>query len=99
MFIVSSGKVKKALLTRNSNYCLCTIFQILHISISHFSETPQEKYDHVIFLQPMSRKKCHKNFENRFTNKIIVHKNLEVLNRQFACDRIQKGATKAVMQT
>ena len=40
-----------------------------------FSETPQEKYDHVIFLQPKSRKKCRKNFENRFTNEIKMPKN------------------------
>ena len=33
-------------------YCLYTIFQNLHFSKSHFSETPQEKYDLVIFLQP-----------------------------------------------
>ena len=32
-------------------------------SKSHFFETPQDKYDHVIFLQPKSRKKCRKNFE------------------------------------
>ena len=58
-----------------SSYCLNTIFQKLHFSKSHFSETPQEKYDHVIILQAMSPKKCHKNFENRFTNKIIMPKN------------------------
>ena len=48
----------------------------------NFSETPQGKYDHVIFLQPKSPKKCCKNFENRFTNKIII-----ILNRPFACAR------------
>ena len=39
------------------NYCLNTIFQKLHFSKSHFSATPQEKYDHAIFLQLMSPKK------------------------------------------
>ncbi|MEW8547924.1 MAG: hypothetical protein AB2693_30835 [Candidatus Thiodiazotropha sp.] len=57
------------------NYCLNTIFQKLHFSKSNFSETPQQKYDHAILLQPMSPKKCHKKFENRFTNKIIMPKN------------------------
>ena len=56
-------------------HCLNTIFQKLHFSKSHFSETPQDKYDHVIFLQLMSPKKCHKKFENRFTNKIIMPEN------------------------
>ena len=56
------------------NYCLHTIFQKLHFSKSHFSETPQEKYDYVIFLQPKSPKKCRKNFENRFTIEIIMPK-------------------------
>ena len=56
------------------NYCLNTIFQKLHFSKSHFSETPQEKYDHVIFLQPKSLKKCRKKFENRFTSKMIMPK-------------------------
>ena len=55
-------------------YCLHTIFQKLHFSKSHFSKTSQEKYDHVIFLQPKSPKKCRKNFENRFTIKIIMPK-------------------------
>ena len=31
------------------SYCLNTIFQKLHFSKSHFSETQQEKYDHAIF--------------------------------------------------
>ena len=31
-------------------------------------------YDHVIILQPKSRKKCRKNFENRFINEIIMPK-------------------------
>ena len=53
-------------------YCLNTISQKLHFSKSHFSEPLQEKYDHAIFLQLMSPKKCHKKFENRFTNKIIM---------------------------
>ena len=66
-------------------YCLHTIFQKLHFSKSHFSETPQEKYDQVIFLQPKSRKKCCKNFENWFMNKIIMPK--IILNRPFACAR------------
>ena len=44
--------------------------QKLHFSKSRFSETPQEKYDRVIFLQPKSRK-------NRFTNKIIMPNNGE----------------------
>ena len=57
-----------------NDYCLNTFFQKLHFSKSHFYETLQEKYDYVIFLQPKSRKKCHKNFENRFTNKIIMPK-------------------------
>ena len=46
-------------------YCLHNIFQKLHFSKSHFSETPQEKYYHVIFLQPKSGKKCHKKFEKK----------------------------------
>ena len=50
------------------------------LSEHHFSETAlfeisQEKYDHEIFLQLMSPKQCLKNFENRFTNKIIMPKN------------------------
>ena len=56
-------------------YCLNTIFQKLHFSKSHFYETLQEKYSYVIFLQPKSRFKCCKNFENRLTNKIIMPKN------------------------
>ena len=67
------------------SYCLNTIFQKPHFSKSHFSETPQEKYYHAIFLQPMSPKKCHKKFENRLTNKIIIPKN--IFNRHFACAR------------
>ena len=46
-----------------SAYCLNTIFQKLHFSKSHFCETLHEKYDHVIFLQPKSRKKCCKNLK------------------------------------
>ena len=72
--------------TKPANYCLHTIFQKLHFSKSYFSETPQEKYDHVIFLQPNSPKKCHKNFVNRFTNKIIMPKNYFEY-RPFACAR------------
>ena len=51
------------------DYCLSTIFQKLHFSKSHFSENPQEKYDHVTILHSISPKKCHKNFENWLTNK------------------------------
>ena len=54
---------------------LNTIFQKLHFLKSHFFETPQEKYDHAIFLQLVGPKKFHKKFENRFTNKIIMPKN------------------------
>ena len=57
------------------HYCLNTTSQKLHFSKSHFSEIPQEKYDHAIFLQSMSPKKCHKKFKNRLTNKIIMPKN------------------------
>ena len=53
----------------------------------HFSETLQEKYDHMIFLQPKSRKKGYKNFENRFTNKIIMVCPKIISNRHFACAR------------
>ena len=56
-------------------YCLNTIFQKLHFSKSQFSETPQEKYDHAIFLQLMSPKKGRKKFGDRFTNMIIMPKN------------------------
>ena len=45
----------------------------LHFSKSRFSET-QEKYYHVVFLQPKSLKKCRKKFENRFTSKIVMPK-------------------------
>ena len=55
------------------DYCLNTIFQKLHFSKSHFCETLQEHMT-VIFLQPKSRKNCCKNFENRFTSKIIMPK-------------------------
>ena len=51
------------------SYCLSTIFQKLHFSKSHFSERPQEKYEHDIILHFKSLKKCHKNFEHRLTNK------------------------------
>ena len=54
---------------------LYNIFQKLHFSKSHFSETVQEKHEHIIFLQPKSHKKCRKIFENRFTNKIIMPEN------------------------
>ena len=57
------------------SYCLNTVFQKLHFSKSPFSETSQEKYDHVIFLQPKSHKMSRKNFENQFTNSIIMPKN------------------------
>ena len=33
------------------------------------------KYDIVILLHSKSRKKCHKNFENRFINKNLSPKN------------------------
>ena len=56
-------------------YCLNAILQKLNFSKSHFSETPQEQYDHAIFLLLMSPKKCLKMFENQFTNKIIMSKN------------------------
>ena len=60
-------------------YCLSiTIFQKLHFSKSHFSGKPQEKYHHVVILHSKSFKKCHKNFENRFTHKIIMPKMLRV---------------------
>ena len=72
--------------TSTLTYCLNIIFQKLHFfKILLFCETPQEKYDHAIFLQLMSPKKCHNKFENRFTNKIIMSKN--ILNRHFACAR------------
>ena len=58
----------------NIIYCLYTIFKKLHFSKSHFSETPQEKYDHVVFLQPKSRKKCRKNF--KIENQANLRKNL-----------------------
>ena len=51
------------------NYCLNTIFQKLHFSKSLFSERRQEKYEHVTILHSKSLKKCHKNVENRLTNK------------------------------
>ena len=57
------------------SYCLNTSFQKLHFSKSHFSVTPQEKYNYVIFLQPKSLKKCQNIFENWFTSKIIMPKN------------------------
>ena len=63
-------------LTVSNFYCLHTIFQKLHFSKSH----------HVIFLQPKSRKNCRKNFENRFSNKIIMPIKI-ILNRPFACAR------------
>ena len=53
-------------------YCLNTIFQKLHFLKSHFSENPQEKYDHVTILHSISPKKCYKNFENRLTNKTFM---------------------------
>ena len=67
---------------RFHNYCLNTIFQKLHFSKSHFSERPQEKNEHVIILHFKSLKKCHKNFENRLTNKILCKKIF--LNRAFS---------------
>ena len=39
------------------------------------SKTPTYKYDIVIILHSVSRKKCHKNFENRFMNKNFTPKN------------------------
>ena len=39
------------------------------------SKTPTYKYDIVIILHSVSRKKCHKNFENRFINKNLTPKN------------------------
>ena len=56
-------------------YCLNTIFQKLPFSKSHFSERPQEKYDHVIILHSKSLKKCHKKIENRLTNKNFMPEN------------------------
>ena len=57
------------------DYCLNTIFQKLHFSKSHFSERPQEKYDHVTILHSISLTKCHKNSENRLTNKNFMPEN------------------------
>ena len=44
-------------------------------SKSHFSERPKEKYDHVTILHSQSLKKCHKFFENWFTNKDFMSEN------------------------
>ena len=55
-------------------FCPYTIFETLPFSKYHFSETPQEKYDHAILLQPISLKKC-RMFLNRLTNKNIMPKN------------------------
>ena len=52
-----------------------TIFLKLHFSKSHFSERPQEKYEHVTILHSISRKKCHKNFENQVSNENIMPEN------------------------
>ena len=41
---------------------------------SSCSKTPTYKYDIIIPLHSKSRKKCHKNFENRFTNKNLTPK-------------------------
>ena len=65
---------------------LNTIFQKLHFSKSHFCETLQEKYDYIIFLQLTNHKKCRKNFENRFTSKLVIPKNY-FESRPFACAR------------
>ena len=45
-------------------------------SKSHFSERPQENYEHVIILHSKSLKKSHKNFENRLTNKNFMQENI-----------------------
>ena len=58
------------------HYCLNTIFQKLHFSKSHFSERPQEEYEHVTILHSKSLKKCHKNFENRLTNENFMQENI-----------------------
>ena len=43
--------------------------------ISPYSKTPTYKYYIVNLLHSKSRKKCHKNFENRFINKNLMPKN------------------------
>ena len=53
-------------------YCLNTIFQKLHFSKSHFSERPQEKYEHVTILHSKSLKKYHK----KLTNKKFMQENI-----------------------
>ena len=68
-----------------TTYCLNTIFQKLHFSKSYFSETPQEKYDPAIYLQPMSPKKCRKKLKIGSLLKKICPK--IILNRYFACAR------------
>ena len=47
----------------------------LPFCISSCSETSPSKYDLVTFLHPKSPNKCHKNFENRLTNKTFTVKN------------------------
>ena len=59
----------------NINYCLHSIFQKLHFSKSNFSERPQAKCYHITILHSKSLKKCHKNFENRLTNKNFMPEN------------------------
>ena len=61
------------------------LMSIHYRSETAFSETPQEKYEYVIFLQPKYSKMCHKNFDDRLSYKILMPK--IILNRPFACAR------------
>ena len=56
---------------------------------SHFSESPQELYDHVSILHSKSLKKCHNNFENPLTNEKLSQK--IILNRAFSIGKCQQG--------
>ena len=65
-----------------STVYLSELFFFFFFKISLFYNNSR-KYDYVIFLQPKSRKKCRKDFENRFTNKKKCQKSF--LNRWPFC--------------
>ena len=71
-----------SLKNKHLNNCLHTIFQKLHFSKSHFLKDLKKKYERVTILHSKSLKKCHKNFENPLTKKVICKKIF--LNRAFS---------------
>ena len=67
--------ILSAIFSNIYTYSPYTILWKLPFWISPCSETPLAKCDLIMLLYFKSRKKCHKNFENRLTNKDFIPKN------------------------